>query len=111
MNVKPSDRRRFFCLIGAGGFGSGLLSIARSTLWVKIDQYTTRTLKLRVLSHLHNLSLRWHLVRKTGEVLRIVDRGTKSVDSLLNYILFNIFPTIADIIVAVVYFIIQFNIW
>ncbi|CAF1130323.1 unnamed protein product [Adineta ricciae] len=98
-------------LQGAGGFGSGLLSIARSTLWVKIDQYTTRTLKLRVLSHLHDLSLRWHLVRKTGEVLRIVDRGTESVDSLLNYILFNIFPTIADIIVAVVYFIIQFNIW
>ncbi|UJR30014.1 hypothetical protein I4U23_017559 [Adineta vaga] len=98
-------------LQGAGGFGSGLLSIVRSTLWVKIDQYTTRSLKIRVLSHLHDLSLRWHLIRKTGEVIRIVDRGTESVDSILNYILFNIFPTIADILIAIVYLIIKFNIW
>jgi ABC-type transport system involved in Fe-S cluster assembly fused permease/ATPase subunit len=60
---------------------------------------------------LHDLSLSWHLSRKTGEVLRIVDRGTDSVDSLLNYVLFNIFPTIADILIAIVYFIVQFNIW
>jgi len=100
-----------FCLIGAGIFGSGLLGVFRSTLWVKVEQYTTRALKLRVFSHLHNLSLRWHLSRKTGEVLRIVDRGTDSVDSLLNYLLFNILPTIADILIAVIYFIITFNIW
>jgi ATP-binding cassette subfamily B (MDR/TAP) protein 6 len=98
-------------LQGAGLFGSGLLGIIRSTLWTKIEQYTTRTLKLRVFSHLHHLSLRWHLTRKTGEVLRIVDRGTDSVDSLLNYILFNIFPTIADIVIAIIYFIVKFNIW
>jgi ATP-binding cassette, subfamily B (MDR/TAP), member 6 len=66
---------------------------------------------VRVFSHLHDLSLSWHLTRKTGEVLRIVDRGTDSVDSLLNYVLFNIFPTIADIVIAIVYFIVQFNIW
>ncbi|CAF0928654.1 unnamed protein product [Didymodactylos carnosus] len=98
-------------LQGAGLFGSGALGILRTLLWVKVEQYTTRTLKLRVFSHLHNLSLKWHLSRKTGEVLRIVDRGTDSVDSLLNYILFNIVPTIADIIIAIAYFIIAFNIW
>ncbi|CAF1384544.1 unnamed protein product [Rotaria magnacalcarata] len=98
-------------LQGAGGFGSGALSIVRSTLWTKVEQYTTRTLKIRVFSHLHDLSLSWHLSRKTGEVLRIVDRGTDSVDSLLNYVLFSIFPTIADIIIAIVYFVVQFNIW
>ncbi len=103
------DKSFFF--LGAGLFGSGLLGIIRSTLWTKIEQYTTRTLKLRVFSHLHHLSLRWHLTRKTGEVLRIVDRGTDSVDSLLNYILFNIFPTIADIVIAIIYFIVKFNIW
>lgn len=106
-------KKRIFSLyyIGAGPFGSGILGIIRSTLWTKIDQYTARSLKARVFSHLHNLSLSWHLTRKTGEVLRIVDRGTDSVDSLLNYVLFNIFPTIADILIAIVYFIIQFNIW
>lgn len=97
--------------LGAGPFGSGLLGVLRTTLWTKIDQYTTRTLKIRVFSHLHNLSLSWHLTRKTGEVLRIVDRGTDSVDSLLNYVLFNIFPTIVDIMIAIIYFIVQFNIW
>ncbi|CAF0743833.1 unnamed protein product [Didymodactylos carnosus] len=98
-------------LLQGGSFGSGMLGLLRSVLWIKVEQYTTRTLKLRVFSHLHNLSLKWHLSRKTGEVLRIVDRGTDSVDSLLNYILFNIVPTIADILIAIVYFIIVFNIW
>ncbi|CAF1480233.1 unnamed protein product [Rotaria sp. Silwood1] len=101
----------FRFLQGAGPFGSGALGILRSALWTKIEQYTTRSLKLRVFSHLHNLSLSWHLTRKTGEVLRIVDRGTDSVDSLLDYILFSIFPTIADIIIAIIYFVVQFNIW
>ncbi|CAF4374453.1 unnamed protein product, partial [Rotaria sp. Silwood2] len=101
----------FRFLQGAGPFGSGMLGIIRSTLWTKIEQYTTQSLKLRVFSHLHHLSLSWHLTRKTGEVLRIVDRGTDSVDSLLNYILFSIVPTIADIMIAIVYFVVQFNIW
>ena len=102
---------RFFCSSSGAGAFSGFLSILRATLWTKIEQYTTRGLKLRVFSHLHDLSLSWHLNRKTGDVLRIVDRGTDSVDSLLNYIVFSIFPTIVDILVAIVYFIVQFNIW
>jgi ATP-binding cassette subfamily B (MDR/TAP) protein 6 len=63
------------------------------------------------LRHLHGLSLRWHLGRKTGEVLRIMDRGTDSINNLLNYILFSILPTIIDIIVAVLYFVSAFNKW
>lgn len=61
--------------------------------------------------HLHGLSLRWHLGRKTGEVLRVMDRGTDSIDNLLNYILFSIVPTIIDIIIAVIFFISAFNKW
>lgn len=49
--------------------------------------------------------------RKTGEVLRVMDRGTDSINNLLNYIIFSILPTIVDIIVAVVYFIAAFNVW
>ena len=64
-----------------------------------------------MLAHLHRLSLRWHLSRKTGEVLRIMDRGTSSVNSLLSYIVFNIAPTIIDILVAIVYFTAEFNAW
>lgn len=66
---------------------------------------------MELFRHLHSLSLRWHLGRKTGEVLRVMDRGTDSINNLLNYIIFSIFPTIVDITVAVVYFIAAFNIW
>ena len=61
--------------------------------------------------HLHGLSLRWHLGRKTGEVLRVMDRGTDSINNLLNYVLFSILPTIVDILIAVVFFISAFNKW
>lgn len=66
---------------------------------------------MELFRHLHSLSLRWHLARKTGEVLRIMDRGTDSINNLLNYILFSIAPTIIDIIVAVSYFVAAFNVW
>merc|ERR1719513_426675 len=64
-----------------------------------------------MFSHLHRLSLRWHLSRKTGEVLRIMDRGTNSINGLLSYIVFSIAPTIIDIIVAIIYFTVAFNVW
>lgn len=56
-----------------------------------------------------SLSLNWHLKRKTGEVLRVMDRGTSSINSLLSYILFTIAPTLVDIAIAIVYFITAFN--
>lgn len=67
--------------------------------------------QLKLFGHLHALSLRWHLGRKTGEVLRVMDRGTQSINNLLSYVLFNIAPTIVDIIVAIIYFIIAFDAW
>jgi len=69
------------------------------------------SVQVRLFAHLHSLSLRWHLGRKTGEVLRVVDRGTTSVNNLLNYIVFSIMPTIVDIVIAILYFLTQFNAW
>lgn len=93
-----------------GGTGTmGLLNNLRSFLWIRVQQYTTREIELDLFRHLHNLSLRWHLQRKTGEVLRVMDRGTDSINNLLNYIIFSITPTIVDILVAVVFFIYAFN--
>ena len=70
-----------------------------------------RSIQVKLFSHLHGLSLRWHLNRKTGEVLRVMDRGTNSVNTILQYIVFSILPTIADIVIAVVYFLTFFNAW
>jgi len=98
-------------LQGGGTGGIGLLNNIKAFLWIKIQQFTSRTLQVRLFAHLHSLSLSWHLNRKTGEVIRMVDRGANSIYNLLNYLLFNIVPTFADIGVAIVYFIVAFNGW
>lgn len=101
----------FKFLQGGGTGGMGLLNNLRSFLWIKISQFTTREIEVELFRHLHSLSLKWHLNRKTGEVLRVMDRGTDSINNLLNYILFSIAPTIVDILVAIVFFISAFNWW
>eukprot|EP00092_Neocalanus_flemingeri_P036173 GFUD01039384.1.p1 GENE.GFUD01039384.1~~GFUD01039384.1.p1 ORF type:complete len:833 (-),score=230.22 GFUD01039384.1:183-2681(-) len=98
-------------LLQGGGMGQGLLNNLRSLLWISVQQFTTREIQVGLFEHLHTLSLRWHLSRKTGEVLRVMDRGTSSINSLMQYLVFSIFPTIADIIIAIVYFAVAFNIW
>ncbi|XP_076021552.1 ATP-binding cassette sub-family B member 6 [Genypterus blacodes] len=98
-------------LQGGGGGSSGFVSNLRSFLWIRVQQYTNRLVQVRLFAHLHALSLRWHLGRKTGEVLRSIDRGTSSINSLLSYIVFSILPTIADIIIAIIFFITYFNAW
>uniref|UniRef100_A0A8B9RAR6 ATP-binding cassette, sub-family B (MDR/TAP), member 6b n=1 Tax=Astyanax mexicanus TaxID=7994 RepID=A0A8B9RAR6_ASTMX len=98
-------------LQGGGAGTSGFVSNMRSFLWTRVQQHTSRIVQLQLFAHLHALSLRWHLGRKTGDVLRSIDRGTSSVSNLLNYIVFTILPTIADIIIAIVYFVSYFNAW
>nr|XP_006059059.1 autophagy-related protein 9A isoform X3 [Bubalus bubalis] len=102
----------FLKFLQGGGTGStGFVTNLRTFLWIRVQQFTSRQVELRLFSHLHELSLRWHLGRRTGEVLRIVDRGTSSVTGLLSYLVFNIIPTLADIIIGIVYFSMFFNAW
>ncbi|KAL7991867.1 hypothetical protein Chor_016123 [Crotalus horridus] len=98
-------------LQGGGAGTTGFISNVRTFLWIRVQQFTSREVQVELLRHLHNLSLRWHLERKTGEVLRSVDRGTSSINNLLSYIIFSIFPTVADIVIAIVYFAITFSGW
>lgn len=96
---------------GGGAGASGFISNLRSFMWIRVQQFTNCMVQVRLFSHLHSLSLRWHLGRKTGEVLRSIDRGTSSINSLLSYIVFSIFPTIADIVISIIYFSTYFNAW
>ncbi|KAK4471221.1 hypothetical protein MN116_004669 [Schistosoma mekongi] len=98
-------------LQGLGGLGAGLISALRSQLWIAVDQFSTRELSVMLFKHIQRLSLRWHLSRKTGEVLRVMDRGTASISNILSYLVFNLLPTVLDIIIGVVYFVAAFNIW
>ena len=102
----------FLRFLQGGSVGSsGLSNNLRSFLWINVQQYTSRALQVKLFEHLHGLSLRWHLGRKTGEILRVIDRGMTSINNLLSYILFNILPTFIDIGVAVVYFVVTFDAW
>jgi ATP-binding cassette subfamily B (MDR/TAP) protein 6 len=92
-----------------GSSMGGFLNTIRSQLWIRIGQYTTKEIQMDMFAHLHRLSLSWHLARKTGEVLRVMDRGTKSIQTILQYIIFNVAPTIIDIIIATIFFFIAFN--
>ncbi|XP_068960568.1 ATP-binding cassette sub-family B member 6 isoform X2 [Petaurus breviceps papuanus] len=98
-------------LQGGGTGSTGFVSNLRTFLWIRVQQFTARQVELRLFTHLHGLALRWHLGRRTGEVLRIVDRGTASVTGLLSYLIFNILPTLADIIIGIIYFSMFFNAW
>ncbi len=63
----------------------------------RVGQDATRRLAADVFRHLHRLSLRFHLERRTGAVTKVVERGTKSIDTMLYFLLFNIAPTILEL--------------
>uniref|UniRef100_A0AC34QT72 Uncharacterized protein n=1 Tax=Panagrolaimus sp. JU765 TaxID=591449 RepID=A0AC34QT72_9BILA len=92
-----------------GSAMGGFLNTLRSQLWIPVSQYTTIRIQCDMFYHLHMLSLRWHMSRKTGEIIRIMDRGTKSIQTLLMYIVFNVAPTIIDIFIATTFFFIAYN--
>ncbi|KAI6171320.1 hypothetical protein M3Y97_01058500 [Aphelenchoides bicaudatus] len=96
-------------LQGSGAMG-GFLNTVRTLLWLGVQQYTTLSIESDVFRHLHRLPLKWHLQRKSGELMKIIDRGTTSINDFLSYLLFNIGPTIADILFAIVFFVFTFNI-
>lgn len=64
-----------------------------------------------MFEHLHSLSLRFHLNKKTGEILRVQDRGVSSIVSVLSTIVFNVLPTLSDIAIACVYFSVRFDLY
>ncbi|KAJ2007439.1 ATP-binding cassette-type vacuolar membrane transporter Hmt1 [Coemansia thaxteri] len=89
----------------------GMLSTAQSFMWIPVGQATTKRISVAMFEHLHKLSLRFHVGRKTGEILRVQDRGVTSVVSLLSSILFNIIPTLVDIVLACYFFSVMFDLY
>ena len=69
----------------------------RDALFSKVSQYSIRQISLTMFQHLHNLSLQFHLNRQTGGLAKYIDRGTKGIDFLLRYVLFNIAPTFLEV--------------
>ena len=84
---------------------STLFGELRDAIFAKVTQRAIRRLALQVFEHLHSLSLRFHLDRQTGGVSRDIERGTRGISFLLNFMLFNILPTLLEIgLVAIILF-------
>ncbi len=81
----------------------------RNIVFERVGQDATRKLAEDVFARLHQLSLRFHLSRRTGEVTKTIDRGTKSIDVMLYFLLFNIAPTALELIAVGVIFYFAFG--
>ncbi|MBY0581535.1 MAG: ABC transporter ATP-binding protein/permease [Sphingomonas sp.] len=81
----------------AARFSTTLFDNLRNTVFERVGQEATRRLAASVFRHLHRLSLRFHLERRTGAVTKVVERGTKSIDTMLYFMLFNIAPTVLEL--------------
>ncbi len=82
---------------GALRLSTGLFNELRDVFFARARFHAIRRLSSEVLAHLHQLSLRFHLDRRTGSVTRDLERGTQSLSSLSNYFVFIVFPTIFEI--------------
>ena len=78
--------------LGAVAFGE-----LRDAIFVRVGQRALRKLALETFTHIHRLSMRYHITRKTGGLSRIIERGVKGVDFLLRFMLFSIGPLIIEL--------------
>lgn len=83
----------------------------REFLFARVTQRAVRTIALKVFRHLHALSLRFHLNRQTGGMTRDIERGTRGVNSLISYSLFNVLPTLVEITLVLGYLVLNYDIW
>jgi ATP-binding cassette subfamily B protein len=90
-------------------FGGVLFDNLRNAVFEKVGQEAGRRLADDVFIHLHRLSLRFHLDRRTGAVTKIVERGTKSIDTMLYFLLFNIAPTVLELVAVCAIFLVKFG--
>jgi len=93
----------------AARFAGVLSDNLRNALFEKVGQDAARRLAGNVFRHVHDLSLRFHLERRTGSLTKIVERGTKSIDMMLYFLLFNIGPTLIELTAACIIFFVKFG--
>ena len=87
---------------GVGRIMMVLLAQIRDAVFARVSQRAVRELAVRTFRHLHALSLKFHLERRTGGLSRIVSRGTMGIDTVLRFSLFNTIPTILEILLVAV---------
>jgi len=82
---------------GMTRLGQQAFAQLREFFFARVAQRAIRAVAIKTFRHLHRLSLRFHLDRQTGGLTRVIERGTKAIEFLLNFMLFNILPTLFEI--------------
>lgn len=101
----------FAIIIGYGLIRVSAVAVPqiREMLFARVGQNAQREVALRVFQHLHSLSLRFHLERRTGGLSRIIERGIKSIDFLFRFLFFNIGPMLISLVIVAIAFGTQYS--
>nr|WP_238393988.1 ABC transporter ATP-binding protein/permease [Rhodovulum sulfidophilum] len=83
----------------------------RDAIFSRVGQRALRRLALETFTHIHRLSLRYHISRKTGGLSRVMERGVKGVEFLLRFLLFSIAPLVLELAMVGVVFALAFDLW
>ncbi len=111
--AKDSTNAATFLMLGAIGLtvaygmarlGSVLFGELRDMIFVRVGQRALRRLAIETFEHIHALSMRYHITRKTGALSRVIERGVKGVDFLLRFMLFSIGPLILELTMVSILF-------
>ncbi|MDR6815130.1 ATP-binding cassette subfamily B protein [Neorhizobium sp. 2083] len=87
------------------------LNQLRDALFASVGQYAVRQLAYRTFVHMHQLSLRFHLERKTGGLSRIIERGTKGIETIVRFTILNTVPTLLEFLLTAVIFWASYGFW
>lgn len=88
---------------------SSVFSELRDALFAKVIFRSVRRIATTIFEHLHNLSLRFHLQRQTGGISRDIERGSRGISFLLNFMIFNILPTLVEIAMVSIILLINYD--
>lgn len=101
----------FILFYGALRFSSVFFGEVRDALFSRVTERAMRKIGLRVFNHLHSLELAFHLERATGGISRDIERGTNGISFLMRFLMFNIVPTLFEILMVAIIFAAAFSIW
>jgi ATP-binding cassette subfamily B protein len=96
---------------GALRVGNTLFNEIRDSVFSRVRHGAMRNMSTRVVEHMHKLSLRFHLDRKTGAITRDLERGTRSVSSILNYMVFSILPILVEVTLIAIILLANYSVW
>ena len=83
----------------------------RDGIFAKTQYAALREVGVSTFAHVHTLSLRFHLEKKTGGLSRVIERGTKGIDTFLSFVLFSIFPTFFQLLIFTIMMVVKLNVW